>query len=230
MTYDQADNILLGKPPDSPGAKPPPPLTAGGPVCRSLVPELKNDLGILTSLARKMRKRREDEGGAVDLTGGEAGGSELKFTLKSGIPEKVVPKEDKEIHHTIAELMILANSHVAEKIHGAFPTSALLRIHQAVEHNRVDELKEVLRSLGITLESTDGKDLADALSQAKKQAGNSAFQSLILSLATRSMTEAQYVSTGAREQGVPLRHFGLGLEKYTHFTSPVSFFVRIGSL
>ena len=222
MTYDQADNILKGKPPESQGQPHPPPLTAGSPVTRSLIPSLKKDLSILTNLARKMRKLREERGGAVDLTGGESGGSELKFTLESGIPQKVVPKEDKEIHHTIAELMILANSYVATKLHEVFPTSALLRIHRSVEDARLHELKEVLSTLDINLESTNGKELALALNQAKKRAGNSAFQSLILSLATRSMTEAQYVSTGSREQGSELRHFGLGLEKYTHFTSPVS--------
>jgi RNB domain len=35
------------------------------------------------------------------------------------------------------------------------------------------------------------------------------------------MTEAQYICTGGREQGLDLLHFGLGVERYTHFTSPI---------
>jgi hypothetical protein len=37
----------------------------------------------------------------------------------------------------------------------------------------------------------------------------------------RAMSEAQYVSTGQIHGKAGLSHYGLGLEKYTHFTSPI---------
>ena len=76
MTYDQADNILSNRPPDAPDILPPGPLTAGAPVNEALVDRLQEDLEILTSLARKLKKDREELGGAVDLSSGDLG-SEL---------------------------------------------------------------------------------------------------------------------------------------------------------
>jgi len=64
--------------------------------------------------------------------------------------------------------------------------------------------------------------LADSLKKAETSSkSNSVVNSLFQSLATRAMSEAQYVSTGqvGGEQG--LSHYGLGLGKYTHFTSPI---------
>lgn len=222
MTYDQADRILQNKSPDEPGRAPPPPLTAGAPVDQALTKSLKQDLTILTRLARKLRKDRETLGGAVDLSSGDSG-SELKFTLENGVPKKVVPKQDKEIHHTIAELMIMANTHVATRTFKYFPQSALLRIHKSVEESRLIELRDILGSAGIQLKSESGSELAKALREAQRKyrASNSSLQSLLLSVATRAMTEAQYVCTGDMEGGADFSHYGLGLSEYTHFTSPI---------
>lgn len=223
MTYQQADNILHNKPPEESRESLPPPLTAGSPVDRRMIPVLKTDLALLTRLARKRRKLREEVGGALDLTGDGDSGSELKFTIENGKPTKVVPKADKEIHHTIAELMILANTEVAKIIHKHFPDSALLRKHRSVEESSLEELRNVLTSVDVKLEGTDGASLAKALSIARQKSkeARKPFQSLLLSIATRSMTEAQYICTGDVEKGVDFSHYGLGLTEYTHFTSPI---------
>lgn len=222
MTYDQADNILHDRPPDELEKPLPPRLTAGSPVDLKIIKSLKQDLTILTRLARKLRKDREEIGGAVDLTSGESG-SELKFTLESGKPTKVLPKQDKEIHHTIAELMIMANTQVATLIYKSFPDAALFRTHRPVEESRLEELRSILEAAGVVLNSCDGSSLAKSLKEAsrKQRPKNSSFQTLLLSVATRSMTEAQYICTGDRKEGSDLSHYGLGLEKYTHFTSPI---------
>jgi RNB domain len=222
MTYDQADNILQNRPPEEPGKPLPPPLTAGSPVDVKLIHRLRKDLTILTELARKRRNRREVFGGAVDLSGSESG-SELKFTLVDGKPTKVVPKQDKEIHHTIAELMIMANTDVARLIHETFPDSALLRIHRPIEESRLVELKNALESAGVKLTGSDGASLAKSLRVAQQRAKstNQPFQSLLLSITTRAMTEAQYICTGNLYGHADICHYGLGLREYTHFTSPI---------
>jgi hypothetical protein len=221
MTYDQADNILQGKPPDAPGKSPPPPLTAGGLVDQSIIGILKDPLWRLTLLARKLREDREAIGGAVDLSSGDIG-TELKFTLESGQPVKVASKEDKEIHNTIAELMIVANSHVASKIYKSFPDSSLLRIHRTVEEDRFDDLREVLEASGVPFHGGNNMALAKSLKDAERLGKSSTVvTSLIKSLATRAMSEAQYVCTGDQNEEADLSHYGLGLSFYTHFTSPI---------
>jgi len=219
MTYEQAANILDGKKPEKDGEAPPPPLTAGAPVDPKLIAHLKNDLGLLTKLARKRRKQREDIGGAVDLSSGDLGG-ELKFSLVDGKPVAVKPKQDLEIHHTIAELMIWANTSVATKIYERFPGSALLRIHQEVGEDRFEDLREMLSAGNLQLEGKTNMELADSLKKAENKS-IPVVASLFRSLATRAMSEALYVSTGDTKEGQNLSHYGLGLTYYTHFTSPI---------
>ncbi|KAG7342009.1 ribonuclease R [Nitzschia inconspicua] len=220
MTYEQAHNILHNLPPDDLTAGATPPLTAGYPVDRKRIKSLKKDLALLTKLARFLRKDREDIGGAVDLSSGDQG-SELKFSLDTqGNPVRVTPKKQMEIHHTIAELMILANTYVAKTIYDRFPNSALLRIHQNVDESRFEDLKEVLKAGNINFVGSSNMKLAGSLKSAEAKT-NSTVSSLFQSLATRAMSEAQYVSTGAVGDKAGLSHYGLGLEQYTHFTSPI---------
>ena len=106
MTYEQAHNIIHKKPPDDLSKPLPPPLTAGHPVPAANVDALRVDLLILTKLARKLRKDREDFGGAVDLSSGDHG-NELKFTLdQNKNPVRVTPKKQLEIHQTVAGMLI----------------------------------------------------------------------------------------------------------------------------
>lgn len=222
MTYEQAHNIMHDLPPDDLSKAAPPPLTAGAPVDRTLVPTLKRDLDILTQLARKLRKDREAIGGAVDLSSADFG-TELKFSLdENGIPIKVTSKKELEIHHTIAEMMIMANQSVAEKIYAAFPNSALLRIHSTVSEDRFEDLQSALKAGGIEFDGKSNMALARSLKQATLVGKNAAIvNSLWQSLATRAMSKALYICTGNQEKGVGLSHYGLGINKYTHFTSPI---------
>jgi hypothetical protein len=193
-------------------------LTAGGHVNRDMIAPIRDALSKLTQLARLLRKKREDVGGAVDLSSGDLG-NELKFTLVEGRPIKVFPKSEKEIHHTIAELMILANSAVADKIHRRFPESALLRIHRTVGEDRFNDLREILDAYGISFHGSSNKALSATLKQVSKM--NSTVDALLKSFTTRAMSEAQYVCAADIPNIDDLSHYGLGLEKYTHFTSPI---------
>lgn len=152
----------------------------------SNIRDLKRDLAILTRLARKLRKDREDIGGAVDLSSGDQG-RELKFTLDTDkVPTRVAAKKQLEIHNTIAELMILSNTWVAKNIWERSPESALLRIHRSVEDSRFEDLKEILNAGKIAFDGKDNRALASSLKEAESATqSNSAMKALFQSLATR---------------------------------------------
>ncbi|GFH45902.1 hypothetical protein CTEN210_02376 [Chaetoceros tenuissimus] len=220
MTYEQAHNILHDIDPEGHGYQHPPPLTAGCPVNKTFIKDLKHDLLLLTKLARKLRKDREING-AVDLSSGDRG-SELKFVLNErGEPTKVVPKKELEIHHTIAELMIYANRYVAEKIYSQFPDVALLRVHGFAKADNFEELELLMKSSGVDFDGKSNKSLAASLGKARELGSGSINNSLFQSLATRAMSEAQYICTGDFHEEAGLTHYGLGIDYYTHFTSPI---------
>lgn len=249
MTYDQAHNILHSLSPDD-KEKDIPPLTAGAPVSPKLIPDLYKSLSFLTDISIARQSVREEHGGALstDLSSASA---ELKFdfTLSSGGEleiHQVKPKKDLQIHHTIAELMIWANSTVAERIHSYFPQISLLRIHDTVEKD-TQELETVIQKAstsGSTHQTTTNKKFNLALSlkqfkeattqinnkKEKKQSSNSSnkydengklVSTYVQSLAVRVLSEAKYVCTGGPIPKNEWRHFGLGIDFYTHFTSPI---------
>lgn len=68
----------------------------------------------------------------------------------SGTPLAVAAKEESEIHHTIAELMILANSAVAKKIQRTFPSAALVRVHAPPDPSKLTAFEGVAHKIGVT--------------------------------------------------------------------------------
>lgn len=71
-------------------------------------------------------------------------------------------KEDSEIHHTIAELMILANAAVAEKIQRTFPSAALVRVHAPPDPSRLTAFEGVAAKVGVSGSGGGNPAKADA--------------------------------------------------------------------
>lgn len=114
-------------------------------------------------------------------------------------------------HQIIEEAMINANVCAARFIEGAQQCS-LYRVHEAPDAMKLEELNQDLRSVGLRLPKgvPEPKVFKDLLDDLGERANGWLYQQLVL----RSMQQAVYTP---KNQG----HFGLGLERYMHFTSPI---------
>lgn len=75
-----------------------------------------------------------------------------------------------EIHETIEELMVVANSVVAQKIYAQFPTCALLRKHSYPPEEKRNMLKTVCKYLNIDVDLTNNYTFARSIEKVGKTA------------------------------------------------------------
>ncbi|XP_062357177.1 DIS3-like exonuclease 1 isoform X2 [Cinclus cinclus] len=168
----------------------------------------------LTEIARHVRAKR-DRCGALELEGIEV---RVQLDDKRNIHD-LIPKQPLEVHETVAECMILANHWVAKRIAEDFPHQALLRQHPPPRQEFFTELRECASAKGFSIDTRSNKALAESLDRANDPS-DPIVNKLLRSMATHAMSNALYFSTGScpEEQ---FHHYGLALEKYTHFTSPI---------
>ncbi len=126
--------------------------------------------------------------------------------------EKIVPRERLDSHKLIEEFMIAANVAAAETLEKAgWP--CMYRVHDVPDEAKVEALREFLASFDISLPRGQGlrsRNFADIL---KKVEGTPESR-LISETMLRSQSQAIYSPEN-------LGHFGLALQRYAHFTSPI---------
>ncbi|KAF8938186.1 DIS3 mitotic control [Dissophora ornata] len=204
MEYEQAQGLLNGKD-----------VVPG--VDAKLCKQLKPAIILLAKTMRKVRARRMAHGGL------ELESSEVKFKFKEedgGISD-ILPKEPLEVHQIIEEAMVMANAHVAKRIYEGFRDSAMLRNHPPPIESHFKLLLRAAESRGFTIDTSSNLALAASLRDcALKSEGDIEFVRLLKTMATMAMSEASYMSSGSRPVN-EYAHYGLALDFYTHFTSPI---------
>ncbi|XP_055982896.1 DIS3-like exonuclease 1 [Sorex fumeus] len=175
---------------------------------------LAEAISMLTAIARYVRAQRAHRG-ALELEGVEV---HVQLDGKKNIHD-LVPRQPLEVHETVAECMILANHWVAKKIWESFPQQALLRQHPPPHQEFFAELRECAKAKGFCIDTRSNKTLADSLDNANDP-DDPIVNRLLRSMATQAMSNALYFSTGSCAED-EFHHYGLALDKYTHFTSPI---------
>lgn len=178
------------------------------------VEELRCAVTLLMRVARCLKARRVS-GGALELESVEV---QVQLTETKSV-EDLNPKDHLEIHDTIAECMIFANHWVAKKIVEVFPNQALLRHHPLPKSEQFENMKNCAKSKGFDVKTFSNKALAETLDKCV-DSKDPVVNKILRMLATQAMSVASYFSTGSlpRDQYF---HYGLALDYYTHFTSPI---------
>jgi ribonuclease R len=115
-------------------------------------------------------------------------------------------------HKIIEECMIAANVESAKKMLKA-RIPGLYRVHEGPDKDRLDELVLFLKSFGYKL-SSPTKISPKEINRLIEQVAGKPEAELIETVVLRSMKQARY-------QPPNLGHFGLALDAYAHFTSPI---------
>ncbi|MDT3273958.1 ribonuclease R [Shewanella sp. SP2S2-4] len=126
--------------------------------------------------------------------------------------DKIVPRGRNQAHKIIEECMILANVSAAKFVK-KHKGEVLYRVHEAPSEQKLANFKEFLAERGLTmtggLEPTPS-DYQNVMLQIAERPDAELIQVMLL----RSMRQAIYTPDN---EG----HFGLALEEYAHFTSPI---------
>jgi ribonuclease R len=168
-----------------------------------VLPQLER-LHQLYKVLAKARQRR----GAIDFDS-----HEVNFRLSpSGEVEQLAAEHRNDAHKLIEECMIAANVEAARFLDKK-KVPALYRVHAPPPASKYEDLLEFLREFHLRMPPVDTVTPGD-FSALLKKIRNRADAGLIESVLLRSQSLAVY---SPQNSG----HFGLALDAYAHFTSPI---------
>jgi ribonuclease R len=170
-------------------------------------PELQELFRVILGL-NGILNRRKDERGALDL-----GSVEFRTRFGGdGMPEGFDPVPDDMAHGMIENFMVEANRAVADYCLW-LDLPVLYRIHGDPTPDSMDRLRGKLSTFEVSLGS---KGVPDPLEYAAflRRAKDLSQWPLIRQAALRALQKAVYSPSN-------LGHYGLALESYMHFTSPI---------
>jgi len=172
------------------------------------------EICVLNELARQLRRRRYDAGAL------EFDRAEVRFEIdETGKPVSVYFKESKDANKLIEEFMLLANLTVAESIgkvaKGKKAKSFVYRIHENPNPEKIGNLALIASRFGYKV-ATEGraKEINKSVNRLLKDVKGKGEENMLSILAIRSMAKAVYTTDN-------VGHYGLAMDYYTHFTSPI---------
>jgi len=155
-----------------------------------------------------VRIRERDRRGAPEI---ETTESELVLD-ENGVCVDVKPRTRGKSECIIEEMMLLANE-AAAKFAAEKELPFVYRVHEKPSMEKIENLEHVLVRLGVGVPDFSNVKPVH-LAQILKNAKGTPVYPVVNVMVLRSMAKAQYDTQ-------PIGHFGLALEDYAHFTSPI---------
>ena len=175
MSYEEAQYVLVNEKKDLPAE------VTMSKKKRSLSNELCEAILYLNSIAVKLKKKRKKEGSVFFNK------EEVSFVVdKNGEPVDYSIKVQKEANHLIEEFMLLANVLVAKKIKEKNRT-AVFRIHDYPDEEKILELERFVRNLGYSVRLSNVKDINTALNALLNAVENKPEKNVVDMMVIRSM-------------------------------------------
>ncbi|MDO7252854.1 RNB domain-containing ribonuclease [Helicobacter cappadocius] len=191
ITYADVDKLLSGKK-------------------ISINKEVKRSILDFYPIAKKLRSKRLKKGY-------EFFNDEIKMELnQEGLLTEIKIDLQSDSHMIVEEAMLLANRESARFLNQHLGDNGIYRVHNAPTQDRLNELLFECKALGYTLPSLpyNQENLHSIISSIQKQATKKDMRKQIDKMIIRSQSQASYSPYN-------IGHFGLGFDKYTHFTSPI---------
>ena len=125
--------------------------------------------------------------------------------------DSIIESEETDSHKLIEVFMLLANEYIATYLTAKAPTT-IYRVHELPDKERIEKVAKLLNYYGhrMTFDGTLNHSIQEVLKSFEGTFEERVFNKMIL----RSMKKAQYTT----KHDI---HFGLSLQNYTHFTSPI---------
>ena len=168
---------------------------------------VKNEIALMDELADVLiAKRQRRNAPDLDTT-------ESKLIIdENGVCCDVVPRERGKSERIIEEFMLTANE-AAARLARDKKVPFVYRIHEAPPEAKVEALQELLPKFGLECPHFTEFKPYHASKILESARGTDKYEAVNL-MVLRSMAKAKYSPE-------PLGHFGLVLEDYAHFTSPI---------
>ena len=194
LTYEQAQNILNDKKDNS---------------------IMAQSIKILDLITRDLKRKRMEDGALI------LSSNSMKFNLDNETNTITDISEYKtyQTNSLVEECMLLANVWVAKQIYKSYPSCAILRRHPPPKEKELNNFIQILKERGHTLKAGNNLELNNSLDNIKKD-GDPFFNKLVRTLLTRTMNQAKYFPS-CEFSYEEFYHYGLAMEIYTHFTSPI---------
>ena len=177
--------------------------------------DLANGIRNLNKIAKHLKQKRI-EAGALILAS-----NEMKFNLdaETNTINDICMYKSFETNSLVEEFMLLANVWVAKKIYESYPSCAVLRRHPPPKEKELNNFVNILKERGFTIDTSSSLSMGESLDKISKK-NDPFFNKLVRSLLTRTMNQAKYFPS-CEYSYEEFYHYGLAMEIYTHFTSPI---------